>query len=46
MIDPSTSARAGLLRMKGADVVAVYHPLIDEKLVRILHGYEHDLMHL
>ncbi|PON95155.1 Glycerophosphoryl diester phosphodiesterase [Trema orientale] len=38
MIDPSTGFRTNLLRMKGADVVGVYHPLIDEKLVRILHG--------
>ncbi|XP_062073079.1 glycerophosphodiester phosphodiesterase GDPD4-like isoform X2 [Humulus lupulus] len=38
MIDPSTGLRTNLLRMKGADVVGVYHPLIDEKLVRIVHG--------
>nr|XP_048334664.1 glycerophosphodiester phosphodiesterase GDPD4 isoform X2 [Ziziphus jujuba var. spinosa] len=38
MIDPSTKVRTNLLRMKDADVVGVYHPLIDEKLVRILHG--------
>ncbi|XP_021812909.1 glycerophosphodiester phosphodiesterase GDPD4 isoform X1 [Prunus avium] len=38
MIDPSTRARTNLLRMKGAGVVGVYHPLIDETLVRILHG--------
>ncbi|KAF8405664.1 hypothetical protein HHK36_007740 [Tetracentron sinense] len=38
MKDPSTGARTNLLRMKGAGVVGVYHPLIDEKLVRILHG--------
>ncbi|XP_059636413.1 glycerophosphodiester phosphodiesterase GDPD4 [Cornus florida] len=38
MIDPSTGARTNLLRMRGAGVVGVYHPLIDEKLVKILHG--------
>ncbi|KAM1682601.1 hypothetical protein EV1_033538 [Malus domestica] len=38
MMDPSTGARSNLLRMKGAGVVGVYHPLIDEKLVRNLHG--------
>ncbi|GMN56473.1 hypothetical protein TIFTF001_025589 [Ficus carica] len=38
MIDPTTGLRTNLLRMKGAAVVGVYHPLIDEKLVRILHG--------
>ncbi|KAF7836382.1 glycerophosphodiester phosphodiesterase GDPD4 [Senna tora] len=37
MIDPSTGARTNLLRMKGAEVVGVYHPLIDEKLVKVLH---------
>lgn len=40
MNDPSTGARTNLLRMKGAAVVGVYHPLIDEKLVNTLHGYE------
>lgn len=38
MIDPLTGARTNLLRMRDARVVGVYHPLIDEKLVRILHG--------
>ncbi|PRQ22379.1 putative glycerophosphodiester phosphodiesterase [Rosa chinensis] len=38
MIDQSTGARTNLLRMRDARVVGVYHPLIDEKLVRILHG--------
>lgn len=38
MVDPNTGKRMNLLRMKGAEVVGVYHPLIDEKLVRILHG--------
>lgn len=46
MIDPSTKVRTNLLRVKGAGVVGVYHPLIDEKLVRILHGYELHVMHL
>ncbi|KAF3440955.1 hypothetical protein FNV43_RR19241 [Rhamnella rubrinervis] len=38
MIDPSTKVRTNLLRVKGAGVVGVYHPLIDEKLMRVLHG--------
>ncbi|KAK9110847.1 hypothetical protein Sjap_018907 [Stephania japonica] len=38
MNDPSTGARSSLLRMRGASVVGVYHPLIDENLVRISHG--------
>ncbi|XP_048227329.1 glycerophosphodiester phosphodiesterase GDPD4 isoform X2 [Ricinus communis] len=38
MVDPKTGNRMNLLRMKGARVVGIYHPLIDEKLVRILHG--------
>lgn len=40
MIDPSTGERTNLLRMKGAKVVGVYHPLIDENLMRILHRRE------
>ncbi|XAR62762.1 Glycerophosphodiester phosphodiesterase [Bertholletia excelsa] len=36
--DPSTGVRSKLLRMKNAGVVGVYHPLIDNKLVKILHG--------
>lgn len=45
MKDPSTGFRTNLLRMKGAGVVGVYHPLIDEMLVKILHGYEIRLMY-
>jgi glycerophosphoryl diester phosphodiesterase len=37
MIEPSTGARSKLLRMKGAEVVGVYHPLIDEKLMKVFH---------
>ncbi|XP_024012084.1 glycerophosphodiester phosphodiesterase GDPD4 isoform X2 [Eutrema salsugineum] len=37
MVDPSTGVRNNLLRMKGARVVGVYHPLTDEKLVRAAH---------
>nr|CAD1842158.1 unnamed protein product [Ananas comosus var. bracteatus] len=36
MKDPSTGARSNLLRMKGAKVVGVYHPLIDNDLIRVL----------
>ncbi|CAH9122484.1 unnamed protein product [Cuscuta epithymum] len=38
MMDPSTGTRTQLLRMRGAWVVGVYHPLIDEKLVKVLHA--------
>ncbi|KAK9995196.1 hypothetical protein SO802_024899 [Lithocarpus litseifolius] len=38
MKDPSTGLRANLMRMKGAGVVGVYHPLIDETLMKTLHG--------
>lgn len=38
MMDPSSGTRMRLLRMRDARVVGVYHPLIDEKLVKILHG--------
>ncbi|KZV57117.1 hypothetical protein F511_05991 [Dorcoceras hygrometricum] len=37
MMDLLTGSRTNLLRMRGAEVVGVYHPLIDEKVVRILH---------
>ncbi|XP_068648952.1 glycerophosphodiester phosphodiesterase GDPD4 isoform X2 [Aristolochia californica] len=36
MIDPSTGVRTNLLRMKNAKVAGVYHPLINEKLVRVV----------
>lgn len=36
MNDPS-GVRSKHLRMNMADVVGVYHPLIDEKLVKTLH---------
>ncbi|KAL9247633.1 hypothetical protein vseg_021046 [Gypsophila vaccaria] len=36
--DPSTGLRSNMLRMKTAKVVGVYHPLINEKLVKVLHG--------
>ena len=38
MKDPSTGATSNLLRIKDAGVVGVYHPLIDDRLTRILHG--------
>ncbi|KAF3958947.1 hypothetical protein CMV_016193 [Castanea mollissima] len=38
MKDPSTGQRTNLMRMKGAGVVGVYHPLIDEMLMKTLHG--------
>ncbi|KAF6143941.1 hypothetical protein GIB67_001735 [Kingdonia uniflora] len=40
MKDPSTGTRTNLLRIKGARVAGVYHPLIDNSLIKILHGYE------
>lgn len=40
MIDPSTGTRMKLLRMRGAAVVGVYHPLIDGNLMKILQRYE------
>lgn len=44
MFDQSTGLRNGVLRIKKAKVAGVYHPLIDEKLVSILHRYEHQLL--
>ncbi|MBA0566273.1 hypothetical protein Golob_011104 [Gossypium lobatum] len=40
MVDPHTGARTNLLRMKGPKVAGVYHQLIDERMVKILHGRE------
>ncbi|KAL0801533.1 hypothetical protein Bca101_056709 [Brassica carinata] len=37
MVDPLTGVRSKLLRMKGASVVGVYHPLIDENLLTVVH---------
>lgn len=37
MKDPSTGLRSNLLRVKGAGVVGVFHPLIDDRLMRTLH---------
>ncbi|CAI9117182.1 OLC1v1018528C2 [Oldenlandia corymbosa var. corymbosa] len=37
VMDPTTGTRTKLLRMRGAQVVGVYHPLIDENLVKIVH---------
>ncbi|XP_031288198.1 glycerophosphodiester phosphodiesterase GDPD4 isoform X2 [Pistacia vera] len=36
MVDPKTGVRSNLLRIKKAEVVGIYHPLINEKLVRVL----------
>ncbi|XP_056159901.1 glycerophosphodiester phosphodiesterase GDPD4 isoform X1 [Syzygium oleosum] len=38
MKDPSTGLRSNLLRVKGAGVVGVSHPLIDDRLMRTLHS--------
>ncbi|KAI4320247.1 hypothetical protein MLD38_033746 [Melastoma candidum] len=38
MKDPTTGFRTNLFRVRGADVVGVYHPLVDERLVRNLQG--------
>ncbi|KAG0463380.1 hypothetical protein HPP92_019449 [Vanilla planifolia] len=38
MRDPVTGATSNLLRMKNASVVGVYHMLINNSLVQILHG--------
>ncbi|XP_031402996.1 glycerophosphodiester phosphodiesterase GDPD4 isoform X3 [Punica granatum] len=43
MKEPSTRGRTNLLRVKGAGVAGVYHPLIDKKLMSILHGYSSNL---
>ncbi|XP_047327772.1 glycerophosphodiester phosphodiesterase GDPD4 [Impatiens glandulifera] len=37
MEDPSTGARTNLLRMRGATVVGIYHPLVEDKVLKVLH---------
>ncbi|KAL8230980.1 hypothetical protein R6Q57_000758 [Mikania cordata] len=37
MMNFSTGIRTNLLRMRGADVVGIYHGLVDESVVKILH---------
>ncbi|CAN1841894.1 Glycerophosphodiester phosphodiesterase GDPD4 [Linum perenne] len=39
MVDPNTGRRNDLLRIKEAGVVGIYHRLVNERLVRLLHGY-------
>lgn len=46
MTNPSSGARTNLLRMKDAEVVGVFHPLIDEKLVKVLRRYGFLLEHI
>ncbi|CAN1841898.1 Glycerophosphodiester phosphodiesterase GDPD4, partial [Linum perenne] len=38
MVDPNTGRRNDLLRIKEAGVVGIYHRLVNERLVRLLHG--------
>jgi hypothetical protein len=38
MVDWSTGRRTELVRIEGAKVAGVYHPLIREKLVKVMHG--------
>ncbi|CAN1178744.1 Glycerophosphodiester phosphodiesterase GDPD4 [Linum perenne] len=37
MVDPNTGRRNDLLRIKEAGVVGIYHRLVNERLVRLLH---------
>lgn len=37
MMNFSTGTRTNLLRMRGAEVVGIYHGLVDETVVKILH---------
>ena len=37
MVDWSTGRRTELVRIKGAQVAGVYHPLVHEKLMKVMH---------
>lgn len=37
MKDPITGIQSDLLRMEGAEVIGVYHGLVNEKLVNLAH---------
>ncbi|KAJ1275232.1 hypothetical protein BS78_05G120900 [Paspalum vaginatum] len=39
MVDKSTSRRTELVRIEGAKVAGIYHPLIHEKVMRIMHRH-------
>lgn len=39
MKDPITGIQSDLLRMEGAEVIGVYHGLVNEKLVNLAHRY-------
>lgn len=40
MVDRSTSRRTPLLRIEGAKVAGIYHPLIDEKVMRVMRRHD------
>ncbi|XP_062198173.1 glycerophosphodiester phosphodiesterase GDPD4-like isoform X2 [Phragmites australis] len=39
MVDKSTGRRTELVRIEGAKVAGVYHPLIDEKVMKDIHSF-------
>lgn len=41
MVDKSTGRRTQLVRLEGAKVAGVYHPLIHEKVMKVMHRYMH-----
>jgi hypothetical protein len=38
MVDMSMGRRTELVRIEGAKVAGIYHPLIDEKVMKVMHG--------
>lgn len=46
MVDKSTGRKTELVRLEGAKVAGVYHPLIHEKLVNIMHRYLYLITHI
>jgi hypothetical protein len=41
MVDKSTNRRTELVRIEGAKVAGVYHPLIHEKVMKVMRRYMH-----
>ncbi|TVU25942.1 hypothetical protein EJB05_28465 [Eragrostis curvula] len=40
MVDKSTGRRTELLRIKGAKVAGIYHPLINEQVIKVMHRHD------
>jgi hypothetical protein len=46
MVDKSTNRRTELVRIEGAKVAGVYHPLIHEKVMKVMRRYMHVITYM